>query len=54
MALKTRRRGAAAGRLTRTEIIADLEGMGLEFDPRHSHAELLAQRNAGRAQRAAA
>lgn len=42
------------GGLTRTEIIADLEGMGLEFDPRHSHAELLAQRNAGRAQRAAA
>ena len=34
--------------LTVTEICADLEAMGLEFDPTESRDELLAQRNAGR------
>lgn len=38
--------------LTKTEIIADLEGMGIEFDARHSRAKLLEQRDAGRAARA--
>lgn len=37
--------------LTRTEIIADLEGMSISFDPRDSIADLRKARNAGRAAR---
>lgn len=38
--------------LTKAEIIADLEGMGIEFDARHSRVKLLEQRDAARAARA--
>lgn len=38
--------------LTKAEIIADLEGMGIEYDVRQSRAKLLVQRNAGREARA--
>jgi hypothetical protein len=44
--------GHAGGSLTKAEIVADLEGMGIEFDPRQSRAKLLVQRNAGREARA--
>jgi hypothetical protein len=37
--------------LTRTEIIADLEGMTIPFDPRDSLTDLRKARNAGRAAR---
>ena len=37
--------------LTKAEIVADLEGMGVEFDARHTRARLLAQRNTARAAR---
>ena len=37
--------------LTKAEIIADLEGMGAEFDPKALKADLLAQRNEARAKR---
>ena len=40
---------SASDGLTKAEIIADLEGMGEDFDPRHKKADLLAQRNAARA-----
>lgn len=39
--------------LTKAEIIADLEGMGVEFDPRDLKADLLALRDQARAARAA-
>jgi hypothetical protein len=35
--------------LTKAEIIADLEGMSVEFDPRAAKADLLALRNEARA-----
>lgn len=38
--------------LTDREINADLEGAGVEFDPRDSKAERLAQRKAARAEKA--
>jgi hypothetical protein len=41
----------AAKGLTKQEIIADLEGMGIEFDPRAAKADLLALRNEARAAR---
>ena len=44
--------GAPGGGLTKTEIIADLEGMGIEFDARRSRAKLLEQRDQARAARA--
>ena len=37
--------------MTQAEIIADLEGMQVEFDPRAKKDELLALRNEHRAQR---
>ena len=40
---------SAAEGLTKAEIIADLEGMGVEFDPRDKKADLLALRNEARA-----
>lgn len=39
------------GGLTKPEIHADLEAMGVEFDPRAKKADLLALRNAARAER---
>lgn len=38
--------------LTKAEIVADLEGMSVEFDPRAKKADLLALRNAEREKRA--
>lgn len=40
---------SATDGLTKAEIIADLEAMGVEFDPRDRKADLLAQRDAARA-----
>jgi hypothetical protein len=40
--------------LTKSEIIADLEAMAVPYDPRAVKAELLALRNAARAERDAA